>query len=92
MKTVRAVGLIAVMCDDGGPTGTCREVLEVDIVDYGGNVWGHATTPRGVRRVIRGLRIATRLQPTKLGGVVPCDACCDGYTVDCGFVHEGEGL
>jgi hypothetical protein len=89
-ETINAVGLIATVCGPDGPSLVCREVLEVAVVDYGGNEYGRATTPRGVARVLSRLRIPTRLQPTKLGGVVPPEAYIQGLTVDCGYCDAGN--
>ena len=86
MKTAtEIVGLIATVCGSEGPTGTCREVLEVAVCDYGGNEYGRATTPAGVTRILKRLRIATRLLATKVGRIVSCEAHDPEYTIDCGL-------
>ena len=85
MHRINAVGLIATVCGKEGPTGVCREVLEVAVTDYGGNEYGRATTPRGLRRILKKLRIPTRLRKTKLGSIVPAEAFLQDFTFDCGF-------
>lgn len=83
--TIRVVRLIATVCGQYGPTDECREVLRVAIVDGGGNVYGHATTPRGALRIQNRLRLRTLLRAEKLGKIVPPEAFHLGYTLDCGL-------
>lgn len=45
----------------GEPTGVFHEALKIAVVDYGGNVWGTATTVRGVARIQNKLRLPTQL-------------------------------
>ena len=84
-QATQVVGLIATVCGDEGPTGTCREVLEVSVVDHGGNEYGRATTPRGVARIQNRLRIKTTLKAVKIGEIVPAESYHPDYTVDCGY-------
>jgi hypothetical protein len=79
------VELIATVCGPEGPTNHYREVLRVAVVDYGGNVYGHATTRRGAVRILRSLRIPARLQPVKLGNIVSAEAYHPDFTLDCGL-------
>jgi hypothetical protein len=84
-RVIEAVGLIAIVCNNEGPTAKCREVLEVAVCDFGGNEYGRAATPAGVSRIQKRLRIATRLKAVKLGKEVDEQSYLSGYTVDCGY-------
>lgn len=80
MKTEIWTDLVAERCDSEGPVGRFVEVLEVAIVDYGGNEYGRATTASGVQRIRKKLRIQTELKPVRTGkevagGVVYCGLC-----------------
>lgn len=80
MKTEIWTDLVAERCDNEGPTGRFVEVLEVAVVDYGGNEYGRATTASGVRRIKAKLRIPTELKTIRTGeevsgGVIYCGLC-----------------
>ena len=84
-SVTEVVGLIATVCNDEGPTGVCKEVLLVAVTDHGGNEYGRATTPRGVRRIRNRLRVPTTLKVLKTGRTVAGAAFDSEYTIDCGY-------
>jgi hypothetical protein len=86
-QTIRAVELIATECNQHGPTKHCREVFRAAICDAGGNVLGHASTARGVDKVLNKFRaVNPHLKAVVIGDRVTEEAYLAGYTRDCGFV------
>jgi hypothetical protein len=74
--------LVGEICGPEGPTGDYAEVLEVAVVDYGGNEYGRARTARGVARITERLRIPTQLRAVKVGDkITPAEAMGAGRNV-----------
>lgn len=71
--------MVAERCTNEGPTGEHVEVLEVAVMDYGGNEHGRATSRAEAIRIKQSLRIPTRFRAVRTGQAAA------GGDLYCGF-------